>query len=134
MNPVLAVVWLPDGVSKSVPTFPGQRLSFVGGKAEVRHAMHMPHVLAMPNARVQVSKDWREWLPGWIEQIPGVDDRKVKATVEYEGADDEQAPIHASFDHIVFGKHPSGHDCGFCQAARRRAVAAAMSNMEPVAV
>lgn len=112
MNPIIATVYLPGGVSKAVRTFPGHVLPFVGGKAEVKHEWDMPHVLAMPDALVQVSKDWREWLPKWTDQIPGYDN-KVKARVEVLGAEtvDEEAPI---------GRHKAGCQCGMCNRIRSR--------------
>lgn len=81
MNSTIAVCYLPNGVSKAVRTFPGHTLPFVGGKAIVHSELDMPHVLAMPEARVQISHDWAEWLPKWVDQVPGYED-KIKAKVD----------------------------------------------------
>lgn len=117
MNETIAEVYIPDGVSKAVPTFPGQKLAFVGGHAVVTHQMHMPTVLAMPEARVQITKDWAEWLPVWVNQMPGLDD-KVKATVEVMGLDPSYGKTDLS--DVVFGRHPIGHQCSYCDAKRER--------------
>lgn len=128
MESVIATVYIPNGVSKAVRTFPGHTLKFVGGKAEVRAEWDMPSVLAMPDARVQVSKDWAEWLPKWIDQMPGFED-KVRATVEVMGFDEtpaEAIPMSVlDLDEIVHAKHPKGHQCRLC-VARRERVSAAM--------
>jgi hypothetical protein len=129
MNAVIAQVYIPGGASKAIRTFPGQKLNFVGGKAEVRHEWHMPHVLAMPEARVQVSYDWREWIPKWIDMMPGYDD-KVKATIEVLGTDDslqdETNGAWDAIDLIAVGRHKTGCVCKICVGARRRMTANAM--------
>lgn len=155
MNEVLAVVRIPDGVSKAVPTFPGQHLKFVGGVAEVRHERHMPSVLTMPDARVELDAGWADFLPKWVGQIGG--DAKVTCdlkvnpthvaeevgpepvadaedTVPFSGASGPPTkygwggPVEPSEDDlakVVFGKHPAGHGCKFCEDKRRRARQAA---------
>ncbi len=137
MNPVIATLRMPNGISAAFPTFPGQRLKVVGGLGEIRHEMHMPAVLQMgPDARVELDAGWADFLPKWVKLIGGDDKVTCTLTVnpvhvaEEVGQEPPTAPVEVAGEvgwpavdlpDVVFGRHPHGHQCKACEAKRAKA-------------
>ncbi len=125
MNDVIALIRRPNGYSARVPTFPGQYVAIVGGLGEVRHEMHMPAVLQMgPDTRVEMDPGWADFLPKWVKMIGG-EEHITCTLVVPEKAPTTGWPDGQDFASVVFGSHPAGHQCRFCEGKRKKARLAA---------
>lgn len=128
-QPVIATVYLPNGVSQQFRTTPGQWLKFFGGKAEVIRMVDMPHVLMMADAHVQVNAEYKNWLPEWVEQC-GILGPQARVDILLPDGDVSNETVPSilgntvNFEDVVFGKHKPGHQCKFCLDKRKRAAAA----------
>lgn len=129
LSNVLAEVWISPGYSMALRTVPGRVLKFVGGHATVYQHDDMPHVLRMPNAKIEITREWKEWLPSWLAKCQPPFAPAVQATYWVEGDLDGcdgvvAAPVQTS-EHFPPdiaqaspGRHPAGHQCQMCHNYR----------------
>lgn len=136
----IADVWLPGGRSFAMRTIPGQVLKFVGGHAEITHHHDMPHVLRLADARIEISREYVDWLPNWLASCQPPFSPKVQASYwvkgDLDGCDGIAGRAVPSTEPVARetmvlsdefppdiamaapGRHPAGHQCKLCHNYR----------------